>query len=143
MRRRSPVRFRLRPFVTRLVVVSSILCAGEYRHAELFPESEVVAVIPDLHDFSLVAEPEDVDAGKGHPFARWSYVAPGTGVRTRRGPASCDEIAVPEDEIDLPVEVRKRATELLCDRRLSSRPWCGLRRSKVVTDVVVGEHLLG
>jgi hypothetical protein len=67
-----------------LVVFSLRLRSREYGHAKLFPESEVVAVVPELYDSSLIAEAEDVHAGAGHPLPCRSDIAPDTGVRTRK-----------------------------------------------------------
>jgi hypothetical protein len=64
-------------------------------------------------------------------------------VRTRSSPASSDEVAVAEHKIDAPLEVGKRALELLGDQRLSGGPRSCSCRTKVVTDVVVGKHFLG
>lgn len=57
------------------------LRSGEHRRAKLLPKPEVVAVVPDLHHFSLISEAEDVHAGEGGAPSRPCDIAPGTGVR--------------------------------------------------------------
>jgi hypothetical protein len=100
-------------------------------------------VIPDLDDLAVVAESEDVHARERRTLARRRNVAPRPGMGARGGPASRDQVAIAEHEIDLPVDVRKRASELLCDQGLPGRARRRVGRAKVVTDVVVREHFVG
>jgi hypothetical protein len=99
-------------------------------------------VVPDLHDFSLIAEAEDVHAGEGRLLSRRCDIAPGAGVCTSCSPASGDEVAIAQDEIDAPFEVRKRTAELLCDQRLSGGSrWRLRRRAKMRSPPEAGRAL--
>ena len=91
----------------------------------------------------MVAEAEDVDAGELGRLSRRCELTQPTRVRTGSRPASRDEIAIGEHEIDSPPEVGERAPELLGDPRLPGCSGSSLRRTKIVTHVVIGEDLCG
>jgi hypothetical protein len=117
--------------------------AGIQGGAELFHQPEVVAVIPDLSDLAIVAEAEDVHAREFRPFSCRREIAPAARVRAGGSPSRGDQVILPKQEIDPPLEIGESISELRRDRRLSSRPGCGLGWTEVVTDVIVGEDLLG
>lgn len=98
-------------------------------------------MIPDLNDLAGAVEAEDVDARKAHPPSRRRDVTPGTGVRARSGSTSCDEVAVTEQEVDMPLEIWERSAEVPCDLRLPLWPGRRTARSQVVPDVLLGEDL--
>jgi hypothetical protein len=98
-------------------------------------------VVPDLDDLAVVAEAKDVDAREGHMFFGRRYFAPGAGVCAGGGPPCGDEIALPDNEVDTPLEVGKGAAELFGDQRLAGATRWRPRRPEIVPNIVVREHL--
>jgi hypothetical protein len=116
-------------------------CAREDGRAELIHQAEVVTMIPDLHDFAVVAEPEDVHTRELGALTGRRKITPAPGVGAGSGPASCDEVSLTENEVDPPLEIGERLAKLLGDPRLSGSSWSRLRRAKIVAHVVVREDL--
>jgi hypothetical protein len=56
-------------------------------------------------------------------------------------PPRSHEISLRNEKIDSPTQVGERLTKRSRDLRLSARPWHGWRRSKIVSHVVIREHL--
>lgn len=78
-------------------------------------------MVPELDDLA-VSEPEEVDAGEPHPPAGGRAVTPRGGVRSLGRPASGDEIALAQDEVELGAQVGERGSEVPRDRGLPSVP---------------------
>jgi len=108
---------------------------------ELFHQTEIAVVVPDLDHLPLATEQEDIDARERADVA----VVPSQGRRPTPtvcacgGPPSRYEIAFAEDEIHPPLEIRERPPEIFGDPSLASRPRRRASRSQVVTSVIVGE----
>ena len=111
--------------------------------SKLLHQPEVVAVVPDLRHLAVVAEAEDVDPGELGRFPVGASPAPPTRVRAGSGPSSRNEIAIGKHEIDSPPKVGECAPELLRDPRLPGCSGSSLRRTKIVTHVVIGEDHCG
>ena len=68
--------------------------------------------------------------------------SPRAGVVARRGPAPDHELAVAQDQVDVPVDVRERPPEVERDLGLAGRAGFRSARAQVVADVVVVEDLV-
>jgi hypothetical protein len=64
-------------------------------------------------------------------------------VCTGSRPASRDQVVLREHEIDPPLKIGESVPKLLRDARLPGGSGSRLRRTKIVTHVVVGEDLSG
>jgi hypothetical protein len=114
---------------------------GEDGGPELVHQAQVVAVVPDLDHFAVLAETEDIDAGELDVFSGWFKISPAPGVRPGSCPASGNHVGFAKQDVDPPLEVGKCLSELFGDSGLSGGTGSCLGWAKIVADVVVGEHL--
>ena len=68
--------------------------------------------------------------------------SPRAGVIARRRPAPDHEIAVAQDQVDVPVDIRERSSEVERDLGLAGRAGFRGARAQVVADVLVVEDLV-
>jgi hypothetical protein len=99
-------------------------------------------VVPDLNHLPI-RKPEEVDTRKLSRLAGGFDATPRPRVRASSSPAPSYQIAFSEDQIDVPLQVRKGRPEVGCDLTLSFGTWEGLSRAEGMAGVVLSEDLKG
>jgi len=97
----------------------------ESSRADLLPQTQVVAHVPDLGDLSI-GQPEEVHAGKAHAASCRSNAAPDTAVRARDRPPRNDEVSLGNERFYLQANIGKSRSKLLCDCLLPGGPRWGV-----------------
>jgi hypothetical protein len=115
--------------------------ARVYRCANLLPQTQVVAHVPDLGNLSI-GEPKEIHAGKAHAASCRTNAAPDTAVRARDRPPRDDEVSLGNERFHLEASIGKGRSKLLCDCLLPGGPWWGVATPQVVTNVVGPDELV-
>src|SRR5262245_12300519 len=92
------------------------------RCPQLLREAKVVTVVPDLHDLA-VTNAEDVDARERCVLTGGRHPTPWTGVGPRCGPPAGDQVALGQQQVDVPAQVGEGGSERRGDLLLSLRAW--------------------
>src|SRR4029079_17875123 len=86
---------------------------------------------------------EDVDAGEAHRIAGRLDARPPPRVRPGRRPPARDDIAIADEEVDVPVEVRERGPKVGGDALLPVGAGLRVAAAEVVPRVLVGDNPVG
>jgi hypothetical protein len=85
----------------------------------------------------------DVDARERCVLTGGCHPSPRTGVGPRCGPPAGDQVALGQQQVDVPAQVGEGGSERRGDLPLSLRAWRSRGRTQVVAEVVIGKDLMG